>query len=121
MDLTAQLIYNDDTKNITVTTTKPYATSTTDSLILSSLQPGATISYTLQVIDTDSNTIGSVSTGSFVFPFSSMTPSPPTTTGNYLYYLLYAYCESSSIIINSGHDYIFYNQLSDKDYCSSNC
>ena len=99
MDLTAKLIYNNDTNNITITITKPYVNNTKENLALSSLEPGATIYYTLKVIDTDSNTIGSTSTGSFVFPLPSMTPTITTTSGNYLYYLLYTHCESSSIII----------------------
>ena len=96
VDLTVQLTYNNDTTNITITTTKPYVANTTDSFILSSIQPGATVSYTLQVIDTDTNTVGSSSIGNFIIasspslsvitPLSSTIPTistiPPSTRTN---------------------------------------
>ena len=91
-DLNVSLIYSDVTKN-TVTVTKPYVNDTTDSFILSSIQPGATIYYTLQVIDADSNTVGSARNGSLVFlPSSSPMPSSvmsTTTTGMRIFILLY--------------------------------
>ena len=92
-DFTVQLVYNNDTNNILITTTKSYVANTTDSFILSSLQPGDTISYTLQVIDTDSNTVGSTSTGSFMVP-SPLSPSslaPPTSSPS-MEYIVIIYC-----------------------------
>ena len=84
LDLTVQFIYNN--KNISFTTkyTKhtKYVINTTDSLIMSSLQPSATIHFTLRVIDTDTNIIGSTSCGSFVVmspSLSSMTPIPTSS------------------------------------------
>jgi hypothetical protein len=45
-NFTVELIYNNST-----TSTAPYVINTTSSFTLSSLQPGATVSYTLQVMD----------------------------------------------------------------------
>ena len=45
--------------------TKPYVVNTTDSFILSLLQPNSTISYTIQVINTAGNIVGSANTGSY--------------------------------------------------------
>ena len=87
-DLNVLLIYNNDTTNITVTAIKSYVANTTDSFILSSIQSGATVYYTLQVIDIDRNTVGSASTGSFVFMSSppSMTPTSAVSSMLYLCY-----------------------------------
>ena len=74
VDLNVQLTYNNDTENIAVTTIKAYVPNTTDSLIMSSLQPSATIHYTLQVVDSNNITIGSITTGTFVIT-SSLLPS----------------------------------------------
>ena len=100
VNLTVQLTYNNDTTNITITDTKPYVANTIDSFILSSIQPGATVSYTLQVIDANSNTVGSTSTGNFMIASSSSLSSSPsptslfvmptaTTTGMRVFILLY--------------------------------
>ena len=78
-DLNILIVYNNNTANIIATATKSYVANTTDSFILSSLQPSATIYYTLQVIDTNSNTIGSTNTGSFVFTSSSSSPMPSSS------------------------------------------
>ena len=56
--------------------TKPYMVNTTDSFILSLLQPNSTVSYTVQVINTAGNIVGSATTGTFILP-SIM----PSTTG----------------------------------------
>ena len=95
-DFTVQLIYNNDISNSTVTNTSDYVANTTKHFIFSSIQPGATISYTLQVIDANSNTVGQASTGSFVAPLapslllpSSRSPSPPTFLSSKKYILLY--------------------------------
>ena len=100
VNLAVQLTYNNDTTDITVTTTKPYVANTIDSFILSSLQPGATVSYTLQVIDTNSNAVGSTSTGNFVIapspspsssfpsPTQSSVMSTATTTGMRVFIVL---------------------------------
>ena len=50
--------------------------NTTDSFILSLLQPNSIISYTIQVVNTAGNIVGSAITGSFILP--SIIPS---TTG----------------------------------------
>ena len=86
-DFTVQLVYNNDTNNILITTTKSYVSNTTDSFILSSLQPGATISYTLQVIDTDGNTVGSSRAGSFI-PLSPSSPAQPTSSPSMEYIVI---------------------------------
>ena len=91
VDLTVQLTYNNDTNNISITATKEYVVNTRDSFILSSLQSSATIYYTLQVIDTDSNTIGNTSTGSFMIisPSSSVMPTAPSMRVFILLYFIY--------------------------------
>ena len=66
VNLTVQLLYN--MNNVQHIITKPYVVNTTDSFILSLLQPNSTISYTMQVINTASNIVGSASTGSFILP-----------------------------------------------------
>ena len=83
VNLTVQLTYNNDTKNTIVTTTKAYMANTTDSLIMSSLQPSATVHYTLIVVNSNNITIGSTTTGTFVITSSllpAMTSIAPTTS-----------------------------------------
>ena len=76
VNLTVQLLY--DVNNVQHIITKPYMFNTTDNFILSLLQPNSTISYTLQVINTAGNIMGSATTGSFISPpiMSSITGIP---------------------------------------------
>ena len=66
VNLTVRLLY--DMNNVHHIITKPYMVNTTDSFILSLLQPNSTISYTIQVINTAGNIVGSATTGSFILP-----------------------------------------------------
>ena len=63
INLTVQLLY--DINNVQHIITKPYIFNTTDSFILSLLQPNSTILYTIQVINTAGNIVGSAS---FILP-----------------------------------------------------
>ena len=74
VNLTVQLLY--DMNNVHHIMTKPYVVNTTDSFILSLLQPNSTISYTVQVINTAGNIMGSTITSNFILP-----PIMPSTTG----------------------------------------
>ena len=75
VNLTVQLLY--DINNVKHIITKPYLVNKTDSfIILSLLQSNSTISYTIQVINTAGNIVGSTTTGSFIVP-----PIIPSTTG----------------------------------------
>ena len=74
VNLTVRLLY--DMNNVQHIITKPYMVNTTDSFILSLLQPNSTVSYTVQVINTAGNIVGSATTGSFILP-----PIIPSTTG----------------------------------------
>ena len=66
INLTVKLLYN--INNVQITITKPYVVNTTDNFILSLLQPNSTVSYTIQVINTAGNIVGSATTARFILP-----------------------------------------------------
>ena len=88
VNLTVQLLY--DINNVKHIMTKPYMVNTTDSFILSLLQPNSTISYTVQVINTAGNIVGSATTSSFMLPsiMSSTTGIPKINVNMKLIYIL---------------------------------
>ena len=59
-----------------------YVINTTDSLIMSSLQPNTIIHYTLQVIDTDTHIKRLSGSDNFVVTSSSLSSIMPTPTSS---------------------------------------